>query len=200
MGAKEKTVKILSDIAGLFLVVKSGFEQMKIPVRVLSNLFLLVRDFRKLEETETHLKPDKADLKKRIVTIAAKYPGLAALETKKDQLRTLIFESVSTETVYNPELLKKSLGVIYSNVVTEDLKLTILLTPKYPKEELIQFVKKFFGDEETYKKTVTEKIIPTVDETKLNQLVEQKKVELLEGAAVINEDRSWTVKTIKVKK
>lgn len=124
---------------------------------------------------------------------------LLGFQTEKDNLRTSLYESVTTTTTYNRDLLKKSLGESYPGIVHEDLQLTMVLTPENPKEEVIKHLKDVLG-EETYKKLVTEEIILRVDEKKLDEMVKARQVTLEHGAQVIDKKPSWSVKTTLVKK
>lgn len=199
MAKKEKLVKIVSAIPGVMLVVKKGFEQIKVLSSKIQKLYILIQKYRKIEQKEQCLKAKKGVLKETIVELVSANPGLAGLETQKDNIRTSVYESHSQETIYNRELMKKSLGPAYEGTVLEDLKLTITLTPEYPKEELTQFLKKFFASDSAYKKLVKEKVILRVDEPKLNQLTEEKQIQLLEGARIIQKSSSWNIKTMAVK-
>ena len=199
MAQKEKLVKIVSAIPGVMLMVKKGFEQIKILSSKTQKLYILIQKYRKIEQKEQTLKTKKGVLKETIVELVSANPGLAGLETQKDNIRTSVYESHSIETIYNRELMKKSLGPAYEGTVLEDLKLTVTLTPEYPKEELTQFLKKFFASDSAYKKLVKEKVILRVDEPKLNQLIKQKQIQLLEGAKTVEESSCWNIKTTVVK-
>jgi hypothetical protein len=198
MAKKEKLTKIDSPIPGVMLIVKKGFEQIKILSSKVQKFYMLIKKYRRLEQKELCLKNKKGVLKEKIVEIVAANPGLAGLETK-DNIRTSVYESHSTEVIYDRELMKKSLGSAYEGTVLEDLKLTITLTPEYKKEEIIQFLKNFFASGSAYKKLVQEKVILRVDEPKLEQLIKQKQVQLLEGAKTVKESSTWNVKTTPVK-
>lgn len=199
MAKKEKLVKIVSTIPGIMLMVKTGSEQIKVLSSKIQKLYILIQKYRKIEQKEQYLKAKKGVLKETIVKLVATNPGLAGLETQKDNIRTSVYESHSRETVYNRELMKKSLGPAYEGAVLEDLKLTITLTPEYQKEELTRFLKNFFASDSAYKKLVKEKIILRVDEPKLNQLIKQKQIQLLDGAKTIEESSCWNIKTTVVK-
>lgn len=200
MAKKEKVVKVPSGIPGVMLVVKKEAENIiKVPFRAAQKFYSLIRKHRQIEAKEESLGGEKVTLKSSLVEFVSLHPGLTGLETEKDNLRTSIYESRSTETVYNREPLKKSLGVVYEGIVLEDCILTITLTPDYQKEKLIQFLKKFFYTEEIYKKLVREEVALRIDEEKLNQLITEKRVELQEGARVVQESVSWSVKTTYVK-
>jgi len=198
MAKKEKLVKIVSTIPGIMLMVKTGFEQIKVLSSKIQKLYILIRKYRKIEQKEQCLKTKKGVLKETIVKLVSSNPGLAGLETK-DNIRTSVYESHSQEMIYNRELMKKSLGPAYEGTVLEDLKLTITLTPDYSKEEITQFLKKFFASDSAYKKLVKEKIILRVDEPKLNQLIKQKQIQLLDGAKTVEESSCWNIKTTVVK-
>lgn len=77
--------------------------------------------------------------------------------------------------------------------------MTITLTSKYNKEELIKYLRRFFKDEETYNKFVKEEMILRVDKEKLSELLIQEKVSLPKKAITIKKEPSWQVKTITVK-
>lgn len=198
MGRKEKLARIDSAIPGVMLIVKNGSEQIKVLCSKVQKFYILIKKYRKLEQKEQCLQTKKGMLKEKIVEIAAANPGLAGLETK-DSIRTSVYESHKTETVYDRELMKKSLGPAYEGTILEDLKLTITLTPEYKKEEITRFLKNFFVSDSAYKKLVKEKVILRVDESKLNQLVKQKQIKLLEGAKTVEESSCWNVKTTAIK-
>jgi len=198
MAKKEKLVKIVSTIPGAMLVVKKGFEQIKVLSSKIQKLYILIQKYRKIEQKEQVLKAKKGVLKETIIKLVSSNPGLAGLETK-DNIRTSVYESHSQEMIYNRELMKKSLGPAYEGTVLEDLRLTITLTPEYQKEELTRFLKDFFASDSAYKKLVKEKIILRVDEPKLNQLIKQKQIQLLDGAKTVKESSCWNIKTTTVK-
>lgn len=60
---KEIIVKVDSGILGVSLVVKKGFEQIKIPFQTIKRLFILVRKHRKAEDKEKYYSNEKAALK-----------------------------------------------------------------------------------------------------------------------------------------
>lgn len=199
MAQKEKLERITSGIPGVMLMVKKGAERIKIPLDAIRKFYSFIKKHRLIEHKEQCLREKKETIKKILVKFVSAHPGLAGLETETNNLRTSIFESRSQEIIYDRGLLKKSLGQAYEGTVLEDLRLTITLTSDYPKEELIQFLKKFFDKEEIYKKLVKEEVILRVDEVKLKEMVEEKQVRLLEGSRNVRESSVWNVKTRMVK-
>ncbi len=199
MAQKEKLERITSGIPGVILMVKKGAERIKTPLDVIRKFYSFIKKHRLIEHKEQYLREKKETIKKILVKFVSSHSGLVGLETEANHLRTSIYESRSIETIYNQALLKKSLGPAYEGIAFEDLRLTITLTSDYPKEELIQFLKKFFDKEEIYKKLVKEELILRVDEIKLKEMIEEKQIQLLKGARNIRESSVWNVKTKMVK-
>lgn len=199
MAQKEKLERITSGIPGVMLMVKKGAERIKIPLDAIRKFYCFIKKHRLIEHKEQLLREKKETIKKILVKFVSSHPGLTGLETETNNLRTSIFESRSQEIIYDRGLLKKSLGPAYEGTVLEDLRLTITLTSDYPKEELIQFLKKFFDKEEIYKKLVKEEVILRVDEIKLKEMIEEKQIRLLEGSRNVRESSVWNVKTRMVK-
>lgn len=199
MAQKEKLERIVSGIPRVMLIVKKGVERIKISLAAVQKFYSLIKKHRLIEHKEQLLQEKKETIKKILVNFVSSHPGLAGLETEANNLRTSIYESRSQEIIYDRCLLKKSLGPAYEGAVLEDLRLTVTLTSDYPKEELIQFLKKFFADEQVYKKLVKEEVILRVDEVKLKGMIEEKQIRLLEGSRNIQESSVWNVKTRMVK-
>jgi hypothetical protein len=199
MAQKEKLERITSGIPGVILMVKKRAERIKIPLDAIRKFYSFIKKHRLIEHKEQYLREKKETIKKILVKFVSSHSGLVGLETEANHLRTSIYESRSIETIYNQALLKKSLGPAYEGIAFEDLRLTITLTSDYPKEELIQFLKKFFDKEEIYKKLVKEELILRVDEIKLKEMIEEKQIQLLKGARNIRESSVWNVKTKMVK-
>lgn len=198
MVKKEKFVTVASSKKEVLMVVKEGFEKIKISITKLKEFFVLVNQYRLTEKEETEIKLRKETLKRRMAKIVSHLPGLRGLQTIRDRLRTLVFQT-GPVLGYNLPLLKESLGAAYEGIVKEDLQLTIILTSDYNRENLIQYLHDFFGKEATYKKLVKEEIIPRIDEKKLNQLIEERKVQLKKGTLFEKKKPAWTIKTVLIK-
>jgi len=200
MVRKERVGKISSSIPRVILMVQKGSEGIvRLSLAAAQKFYSLIKKYRLIEYGELILRAKKEPVKKALVKFVSLHPGLVGLETESNHLRTSIYESRSIEIVYDRNLLKKSLGSAYEGVVFEDLRLTVTLTSDYPKEELIQFLKKFFINEYIYKALVNEEIILRVDDVKLQGMIEEKQIQLLEGARNIRESSVWNVKTRMVK-
>jgi hypothetical protein len=200
MDKKVQRIKLNWGIPGIRLIVKKEIKGFRISLAALRKFYSLIKGYRRLEEKARIVQEEEETLKSKLVRLVVSHPGIAGLETTINNLRTSIYESHFREIVYDRELLKKSLGPAYEGVVLEDLRLTVTLTPDYPKEELIHFLKKFFIQEQIYKKLVKEEMILRVDETQLNKMIEEKQIQLLEGARNIQESVNWKIKTRLVKK
>lgn len=196
--AAKKIETIASAIKGMLLVIEKGVEELKIRFPTLQNFYTLVKEHRKIEAKEEELAEKNESIKEKLIKIILDFPGLKGLQTELDNLRTLIYQTEPT-VEYNREPLKEALGEIYEGVVKEDLQVTIILTPKHNREELIKYLRQFFKDEETFTKSVREEMILRVDKRKLSELIEQEKVELPKEAITIKKKPSWQVKTITVK-
>jgi len=195
---KEKIKTIASEIKGVLLIVDKSLEKLKIRFPTLQNFYALVKEHRKIEAKEEELAEKKESIKEKLIEIILGFPGLKGLQTELDNLRTLIYRTEAS-IEYNREPLKEALGEIYEGVVKEDLKLTIILTPKYNKEEVVKYLHQFFKDDEAYNKFVKEEIVLRVDKKMLDDLVKQEKVKLPKEAITIKKEPSWQIRTITVK-
>lgn len=179
---KEKKLDILQKTIGRLAIVGADFAARKAQLKELAKL---------QEEPEQEIK-----------SIAQTHEGLRGIQSEPDNFKLNVFPKHSI--TWNTELLKESLGLAYSSVVSEDLAVGISIplgykTKKGPlSSELLQtaLIKGLVGlglPEAELSMIVDPQVVPRVDEAKLADLLADGRISLLEGAGEATETWAITV-------
>lgn len=93
--------------------------------RTLENFYKTVKQFAKLNFQLKDFEKEAKGLKEKIIQVAKEHEGLRGMISEKDNIVLLVFPK--EKVTWNPDLLRKALGNLYSNFVKECLKVTIHL-------------------------------------------------------------------------
>jgi len=199
---KKETYEVIpTDIEGVALSVEAG-KRLDILQKTIGRLAIVGADFAARKAQLKELAEQQKEPEQEIKSIAKTHEGLRGIQSEPDNFKLNVFPKDSI--TWNTELLKKSLGLAYSSVVSEDLDVSISIplgykTKKGPlSSELLRavLIKGLVGlglPEEELSMIVDPQVVPRVDEAKLADLLADNRVSLLEGAGEVTETWAITV-------
>jgi hypothetical protein len=176
-----------SSIPGVFLKVdpKVPFEASG---RIVKKFYQLALDFFSSKNKVEKEREKQEKLKEEIVVLAKKY-GLRGVKEKK-KFDLSVFPRETTD--WNLELLKKALGDAYYFVVTEENLITVSI-PGF-KKEILEKLKQILINFGIPTETIKEETICRINEEKLSEVIENKKIKLPPGTKISKV--SWVVTTV----
>lgn len=203
---KKRFETLPTELPGVQLRIEPGIK-LDILQKTIENLYRLARDYTRLKWQLDNLTEEQNSSRDKIIEIAGDHEGVRGLSSERDNFVLTVSprESISR----NQEKFKKSLGITYATVVSEDLQLTISIP--------LGFVTKKGNtiSEEMVTKTIEGALIELgisagdlskimhqevkmrVDEKKLAEMIERNQVKLLAGAQT--SEITWNLRVDKLK-
>ena len=191
---KEKLLRMETKRSGVFV---RGTSKLSLLPYSLIRLFLdLATKIIRIESEMNSVEAKKARLREELLELVHETgDALRGVDSERDGYRILAYSS-STQ-IFDPVLLRKALGELYSTVIFEDLILKVNLPGEQPnlRERVIAALKNALGEQ--YLLLVTETVNLRVDKKELGKTIRTKKIKLPpEAMSVIT---TWNVKVSPLK-
>lgn len=172
-------------------------ELAEISPKTVREFFRLIMRYRSLEQRESEITKQKEIIKEELIKFPPRFPELAGLQTS-DNLRTTL-KFTPDKISWQKKPMKRALGSAYSEIVHEDLVLTISLSDEKRQQELLYILEKYFGTRKKFKAHVSENWNLRIDEELLEKMVREKRVRLPKSAQKVVRQGFWSIITQRVK-
>lgn len=207
-GTKERFATILTYLPGVSLRVEPGVEidpdTLKKPIRT---LYSLAKSYASRYLREKKLQSQQKKSGEEIKTLAQTHNGLRGVQSEEDNFVLSVFprESIS----YDPKFLEESTGIAFSTIAHKDLVVAISIpvgfqTNRGPigeeilKQVLSEALTGLGLPEDDLAKVMVTGVRIRVDEKRLEEMVKNGQVTLLEGTKQV--DRTWAITVVPLKK
>jgi hypothetical protein len=185
-----------TNIEGVFLKVLPRTE-LDVSATAIRSLTRAGRSLHRVKGQILRANERKDSWTEALTSFAEKHPNFRGLVSIEDNLSVSVFPVA--EVKYNEKKVRKSLGEAATTVIGEELRATLsiplghktpdgpLLTSRMAQNSLKQTVRGFGFSRRATRAILHTEIVPTFDELKLHELVENGQVNLPEDAATITE-------------
>lgn len=197
---KERIEEIPTHIPGVTLRAEPEF-QLTLPKKAIEAFLRVAKKFAKIKFQTDEAAKQQSLLRNAIIKIAKDYDGLRGIISRNDNFQVTSTQRGSNN--YDFSLLKESTGLLYPNIVTEELAIHISIPAGFADEATLKTAVErgllglgIFGPEELSKIMYVE-ISQSVNEKRLEELLERGQVKLLPGTKIT--DIVWSVKPEKLK-
>lgn len=201
----ERYAILLTEIEGVKLQVEPNIKE-GLGRNVIQKFYRLAKSFFNLKLRLEKLSNSQEKIRSKIIELVESQEGLRGILSESDNF---ILTLVPREKIsWNRELLKNSLGVIYSTVVSEELLINISIPIGKITKEGIEISAEAIIDKiknslislgispEDLNKMVYHEVKISVDEEKLQELIEQNRVILLPSAQ--EKEIFWVINTRRI--
>lgn len=190
---------VKTEIEGVEIRVVKG-TTLVVPVEVVQLFLGFAREFmRNKEEIASKTKGNK-ELKDKVIKYVEAMPGFRGIRSSPDDLGLLVIRKEGVS--WDRELLKASLGVAYTALVTEELVATVTIASEVISEEklrkgLEQLLREGGVPPDDIPKLLETTTTLRIDVEKLDELIEAKRTELLPGTQEV--EIGWAVDAERLK-
>lgn len=206
---KEKFETLPTELPGVQLKIESG-ARLDILRKTITRFYKLAKQFAKVYFQINELtNQQQLPLRKEIIAIAEKHQGLRGLISEADNF--VLTLTPREKIIWDRELLKESFGVAYPAVVSREYLVVSILVPvgfitekgvTISEEVMIKAIEEALANleisMEDLAKIMCREVNISVDEEKLNEMVNRGQVKLLKGTKT--SEITWQTRVDHLKK
>lgn len=190
---------VKTEIEGVEIRVITGTAPV-VPVEVVQLFLGFARKFVGNKEEIALVTKDNKELRDKVILYVEAMPGFRGIRSSPDDLRLLVVRK--EEVSWDQELLKASLGTVYSALVAEELVATVIIPPgTFSEEKLREGLERLLKEggipPDDIPKLLEITTTLRIDVEKLDELIEAKRVELLPGAKGV--EIGWAIDAERLK-
>jgi len=202
---KERFETVLTHLPGVQLRKEPGIT-LDILRKTIVSFYQSAKEYAKTHWQIEALSDQQKPQREEIIKVVKENEGLRGLISEEDNF--VLTVGPREKITWDRELLKKSLGIAYPAVAREDLVVNLsipvgFVTPKVTISEklLREALSKALIDlgisQQNLKKIMQQEIVPSLDEKKLAEMINQGRVKLLPGARTA--EITWSVRVDRLK-
>ena len=204
---KERFESFPTELPGVQLRIEPGIK-LDILQRTIGSFYQLAKQFAEVKFQVDNLTEQQEPRREEIIGVAKEHEGLRGLTSEEDNF--VLTVTPREKIIWNRELLKESMGIIYPAVTREDLAVNVLVPVGFVTEKGVtiseEVMAKAIGEalanlgisKKDLAKVMRQEVNITLDEEKVTEMVNQSRVKLLEGAKT--SEITWTVRVDRLKK
>jgi len=204
---KERFETFPTELPGVQLRIEPGIK-LDILQRTIGSFYQLAKQFAEVKFQVDNLTEQQEPRREEIIGVAKEHEGLRGLTSEEDNF--VLTVTPREKIIWNRELLKESMGIIYPAVTREDLAVNVLVPVGFVTEKGVtiseEVMAKAIGEalanlgisKKDLAKVMRQEVNITLDEEKVTEMVNQSRVKLLEGAK--SSEITWTARVDRLKK
>ena len=204
---KERFESFPTELPGVQLRIEPGIK-LDILQRTIGSFYQLAKQFAEVKFQVDNLTEQQEPRREEIIGVAKGHEGLRGLISEEDNF--VLTVTPREKIIWNRELLKESMGIIYPAVTREDLAVNVLVPVGFVTEKGVtiseEVMAKAIGEalanlgisKKDLAKVMRQEVNITLDEEKVTEMVNQSRVKLLEGAKT--SEITWQVRVDRLKK
>ena len=204
---KERFETFPTELPGVQLRIEPGIK-LDILQRTIGSFYQLAKQFAEVKFQVDNLTEQQEPRREEIIGVAKGHEGLRGLISEEDNF--VLTVTPREKIIWNRELLKESMGIIYPAVTREDLAVNVLVPVGFVTEKGVtiseEVMAKAIGEalanlgisKKDLAKVMRQEVNITLDEEKVTEMVNQSRVKLLEGAK--SSEITWTARVDRLKK
>ena len=204
---KERFESFPTELPGVQLRIEPGIK-LDILQRTIGSFYQLAKQFAEVKFQVDNLTEQQEPRREEIIGVAKGHEGLRGLISEEDNF--VLTVTPREKIIWNRELLKESMGIIYPAVTREDLAVNVLVPVGFVTEKGVtiseEVMAKAIGEalanlgisKKDLAKVMRQEVNITLDEEKVTEMVNQSRVKLLEGAK--SSEITWQVRVDRLKK
>jgi len=204
---KERFESFPTELPGVQLRIEPGIK-LDILQRTIGSFYQLAKQFAEVKFQVDNLTEQQEPRREEIIGVAKEHEGLRGLTSEEDNF--VLTVTPREKIIWNRELLKESMGIIYPAVTREDLAVNVLDPVGFVTEKGVtiseEVMAKAIGEalanlgisKKDLAKVMRQEVNITLDEEKVTEMVNQSRVKLLEGAK--SSEITWTARVDRLKK
>jgi len=204
---KERFESFPTELPGVQLRIEPGIK-LDILQRTIGSFYQLAKQFAEVKFQVDNLTEQQEPRREEIIGVAKEHEGLRGLTSEEDNF--VLTVTPREKIIWNRELLKESMGIIYPAVTREDLAVNVLVPVGFVTEKGVtiseEVMAKAIGEalanlgisKKDLAKVMRQEVNITLDEEKVTEMVNQSRVKLLEGAKT--SEITWQVRVDRLKK
>ena len=204
---KERFESFPTELPGVQLRIEPGIK-LDILQRTIGSFYQLAKQFAEVKFQVDNLTEQQEPRREEIIGVAKEHEGLRGLTSEEDNF--VLTVTPREKIIWNRELLKESMGIIYPAVTREDLAVNVLVPVGFVTEKGVtiseEVMAKAIGEalanlgisKKDLAKVMRQEVNITLDEEKVTEMVNQSRVKLLEGAK--SSEITWTARVDRLKK
>jgi len=204
---KERFETFPTELPGVQLRIEPGIK-LDILQRTIGSFYQLAKQFAEVKFQVDNLTEQQEPRREEIIGVAKGHEGLRGLISEEDNF--VLTVTPREKIIWNRELLKESMGIIYPAVTREDLAVNVLVPVGFVTEKGVtiseEVMAKAIGEalanlgisKKDLAKVMRQEVNITLDEEKVTEMVNQSRVKLLEGAKT--SEITWQVRVDRLKK
>ncbi|OIO46025.1 MAG: hypothetical protein AUJ31_02675 [Parcubacteria group bacterium CG1_02_39_15] len=204
---KERFEVFPTELPGVQLRIEPGVE-LDILRKTIEGFYQLAKQFAEVKFQIDDLDSQQTPRREEIIGVAKEHEGLRGLTSEEDNF--VLTVTPREKIIWNRELLKKSMGIAYPAVTREDLAVNVAIPVGFVTEKGVTISEEVMADaigealvnlgisKEDLAKVMRQEVNLTLDEEKVTAMVNQGRVNLIEGAKT--SEITWTVRVDRLKK
>jgi len=204
---KERFESFPTELPGVQLRIEPGIK-LDILQRTIGSFYQLAKQFAEVKFQVDNLTEQQEPRREEIIGVAKEHEGLRGLTSEEDNF--VLTVTPREKIIWNRELLKESMGIIYPAVTREDLAVNVLVPVGFVTEKGVtiseEVMAKAIGEalanlgisKKDLAKVMRQEVNITLDEEKVTEMVNQNRVKLFEGAKT--SEITWQVRVDRLKK
>lgn len=204
---KERFGTFPTELPGVQLRVEPG-TKLDILRKTIESFHQLAKQFAGVKFQIDDLDTQQTPRREEIISVAKEHEGLRGLISEEDNF--VLTVTPREKIIWNRELLKESMGIVYSAVTREDLAVNVSVPVGFVTKKGVtiseEVMAKAIGEalvdlgisQEDLAKVMRQEVNITLDEEKVTEMVNQGRVKLLEGAKTL--EITWQVRADRLKK
>ena len=204
---KERFETFPTELPGVQLRIEPGIK-LDILRKTTKSFYQLAKQFAEVKFQIDDLTEQQDPRREEIIGVAKEHEGLRGLTSEEDNF--VLTVTPREKIIWNRELLKESMGIIYPAVTREDLAVNVLVPVGFVTEKGVtiseEVMAKAIGEalanlgisKKDLAKVMRQEVNITLDEEKVTEMVNQSRVKLLEGAKT--SEITWQVRVDRLKK